>query len=217
MSVDLTSDYLSIDGLLQGLVLSRAGTIQQQKVNNVQRSTISVREAARSNGVYTTRDVKLILPQKEVNTWIPKLRDTITVGSEQLITIAVTLDRMSGVYVCLCRNFIIEYLLQDLVDIEVANQSTVDTTGAASEQWVVLYPRQIARVQPLDQDLEINADTRRLTVTHEIFLLADLPLTTAHRIRFCGGVYSIKQVKNRQTLTSLMSVVTLKEPLVGQS
>ena len=187
-----STDFEDVVDGLQAVTLVRRGKAATSIASALQRA-IGEREAAASNGQYTSRDVRWHLPEAEVGDR-PDVGDAIVDASGNRYTILETNHTTLGNrWVCIARDLVVFWRLTDWFTIEEATFSK-GTGGAAEASWTRLRVVR-GRMQPIGRAMTVEEEARRTTRRWQLFVEEDLGLTHEHRIKAADGTrYAIESV-----------------------
>lgn len=151
------------------------------QVTHALRRQISSKEAAISNGVYTTADVIFSLATVLTpNT--PKPRDLLTDNDNVVWTVlAVDKATINSRWRLTCRALGIAADLQDVIDIETPAMLP-NAQGVEVAQWVPRLRQIAARIQPVTGEETTERDLIGTKVKYEIFVGQGVTVSTRERV-----------------------------------
>jgi len=192
LTFDPSTDFEDVVDGLEAVTLVRRGKAATSIASALQRA-IGEREAAASNGQYTSRDVRWHLPDALVGDR-PDLGDVILDAAGNRYTILdaqhATLENR---WRCIARDLVVFWRLTDWFTIEEATFSK-GTGGAAEASWTRLRVVR-GRMQPIGRAMTVEEEARRTTRRWQLFVEEDLGLTHEHRIKAADGTrYAIESV-----------------------
>ena len=151
---------------------------------------VTTREAEASNGVSTRSDVHWHLPTSELPD-TPQLGATITDSENTIWTVlAVSPTNLDANWRCQSRNLALTENLQQRITIQHANW-TQDAAGTPIPIWANKYVDIPARIQPVEQQIEVTNHRRTARLTHKIYLAGQLFVDDNDRILHEGTVYNL--------------------------
>lgn len=228
VTLDLSTDFQVVADGLEAVTLKRRGSSDDVDVANALQRAITTKEAAASNGQYTTRDVRWHLPVLEVTTR-PRLGDVILDANNDRWTILdVQKATLEVRWRCICRNVAVYYSLDDYVDVLRATISK-GAAGAATASWqtevtgvrasIHLKPA-VATDATATPVVENQAHkTRKL---FEVRLERDLNLTRNYLLRDARGtLYEVLGYRAQQEIGEFQATVAevqraiLSDPNLG--
>ncbi len=210
LSWNSRGDFDSVTDRLEAVTLTAPGGAETA-VTGALRRQVSQREAAASQGRYTRRDVRWSLPQSEVAA-SPELGAVITDGQGETWTVLEVDDQSGGDrWRCWSRSLTIASNLTDRVDIQQAAW-TQDEHGAWRAAWSDFKTGLAARIQPLEDRIEVTQGRRRIQATHIVYLETDVALTESHRIRHptSGQSYQVVRSESKERIDALQEVFVFK-------
>lgn len=148
------------------------------------RTTISKREADRSEGAYTAQDVRWHLPIELVPSR-PKPKDVISAESGDFVVLAVD-DRLRSRWVCTCRRLQIEQDLADLLVVAIEN-STRGPDGRPRVRLDTVWANIRGKIQEFRAASTAEQGRRKIWPTHVVYLERYLPLRAHHVIQGPDG------------------------------
>ena len=176
MSFDPSEDFaLIVDGL-EAATLSVSG-LADQSILNAHRNQVTNTEIEASNGKVRQGDTVWQWPVSETPTR-PVLGSTITDGDGRVwVIIEINEQVLSSKFSAVCRERKVEEIADTLITIQVATYSKGDH-GALEPTWANVYTSVRAKVQPIDQTLEVEHDADETADMYRIILAADLAIDT---------------------------------------
>ena len=166
---------------------------------------VTTSEVAASDGQYTQGDVRWHLPIAEVAD-APKIGDSIVDAAEDYWEVmTVQLATLSKRWLCVSRNVIVMYGLDDRVTIEVAAFSK-GTGGAAERSWST-YKQVRANIIETTADTEVREGASRTAKQYDIVIVTDIAIGHQHRIKDeKGKLYTIVGTTGQDEVGALQTV-----------
>ena len=169
-------------------------------LNGVQRTTLSKKELAASGGVYSALDLVFLIPAVGLPAgWLPKPADVITDSLNTAFTVLEADGQVRDgtafqTWKLICRDPIIAYDLQDLINIERAALSA-DDTGAVVKTFPpaggqTLYQNLACRVQVVNESVRDQRLIHAVEGSYAVHVAKQLSVNVAEdRIRWApqGG------------------------------
>jgi hypothetical protein len=189
--LDPSGDFARLADGLQAVGLIRRGRSGLLSVAHALRRSLSMREAAASNGQYTLTDVTWSLPKSECGAG-PVLGDVILDADGNRWTVLAVAGRdLTGLWECTCRDLAIARGLNDVITIEQAVYSKGEG-GAAVPAWHTLRTGVRARIQPVFSAVEAGPHSRSTVHRYRIVIAEELAVDHTERIRAADGtIYRI--------------------------
>ncbi len=181
LSPDLQTDFAAVADGLEAVSLERADGSGSAAIAAALRRAITTREAAISDGKYTTADVRWHLPADELDA-APRLADRIVDGSGEAWTILETqLATCGSRFVCVARNLAIAGELNTLVTIrrEIA---TKGTSGAVERSWENFRINVRARIQERAAERSEQHGRQSGVVTAKVYVAEQIPVDNGFQI-----------------------------------
>jgi len=176
MSFDPSGDFAEIVDGLEAATLSVSG-LADQSILNAHRNQVTNTEIEASNGKVRQGDTVWQWPISETPTR-PVLGSTITDGDGRAWTILqIHKQVMSSKFSAVCRERKVEEIAATLITIQVATYAK-GTHGALEPTWANVYTEVRAKVQPVDQTLEVEHDADETADMYRIILAAELAIST---------------------------------------
>lgn len=231
VTLDLSTDLQVVADGLEAITLKRRGSSNDVDVTSALQRAITTKEAAASDGKYSTRDVRWHLPELEVTTR-PRLGDVILdVNSDRWTILDVQKATLEVRWRCICRNVAVYYGLDDYVDVLRATISK-GTAGAASASWQtsVTGVRASIQLKPAAMGTDtiatpvVENQAHKTRKEYEIRLERDLNLTRNYMLRDARGtLYEVLAYRAQAEIGQFQAVVaevqraTTSDPNLGGS
>ncbi len=205
LALAIADDLDVFDGLAAATLTHRADS-SSDNVTGVKRS-ISTREAADSDGKYTTDDVRFHFKTNEVSA-DPLPGDTITDASGVVWTIlAVQRDTLSTRWRLISRRLDIVDEASTLITIQEATW-TKSTGGAQVASWDNWKTNVRAKVQRLSADEATDDNQRQVKAQFVVICEVQNLVGKSHRIIDADGVtYRIKGYRQTDRIDSLYEIL----------
>lgn len=187
--LDIADDFVQVADGLSAVVL-RARDSTTLAVEHSLRRAISHREAAASDGKYTTSDVTFHLPVSEVADR-PELGSYIEDADGDWRILEVAKETLSNRWRCVCRNLGITAGLDTLLTLEVSAYDK-GTGGAQEPTWSVEETDLRGKVQLESADRAVEHNRKHLPRNASIYLAVQVLVSTNHR--FVGPDNTIYKV-----------------------
>ena len=202
---DPSTDFEDITDGLQAVTLNRRGSSSNVAVAKALQRAVTTSEVAASDGQYTQGDVRWHLPIAEVAD-APKIGDSIVDAAEDYWEVmTVQLATLSKRWLCVSRNVIVMYGLDDRVTIEVAAFSK-GTGGAAERSWST-YKQVRANIIETTADTEVREGASRTAKQYDIVIVTDIAIGHQHRIKDeKGKLYTIVGTTGQDEVGALQTV-----------
>jgi head-tail adaptor len=208
---DPSADFASVTDGLEAVTLNRRGSSSDVSVTKALRRPVGVREAARSDGRYTTDDVRWHLPQSEVAT-TPRLGDAIIDSTAARWTITeVAAATLNARWACTCKNLALVYGLDTVAIVEAATY-TKDDSGAAIAAWTTY---RVIRAKFQEDTVAVGTEfsAERVRGRYRVYLEEDFEFTQDHRLKDKEGyIYRIVEWSAREAIDALQEVVCERLP-----
>lgn len=201
---DIAMDFVTVaDGLLPVKLRARDG--QERTAQHCLRRGISQREAAKSNGKYTTDDVAFHLSIREIP-GRPELGSLIIDDSGEWTILEVGTQTINSRWRCVSRDLAIVEGLDTLVTRQVATYAKGDT-GAQEPTWANDATNVRCKIQLLEGERKTDHKSPQLKRTAVLYFATQALVTTKHRFVDSGGViYKVISWKDPDTITDLFAV-----------
>lgn len=174
------------------------------------RTTVSVREAADSGGVYQAGDVKFSVPHNQPTLRRPPaIGDAIAASDGTFTVLAAELLPHRTTTRATCRNPVIAENLRDVFEILVGTEYRGDY-GAPAIRWTLDKANVAGKIQELSAAAREQLNADQMDSDYAIYLAVSERLTARHRIRHGEKIYAVTGYRDRTTLGALQ-VVTAKE------
>ena len=214
LATAIANDYTLFDGN-EAITLQKPGTTTTTAVSAALRRAGTTREAAASQGKYTTADVGWHLPQSLVTTQ-PALGDKVLDSAAVYWTILdVTKATLGTRWKCVTRDVAVANRLDCWVAIE-RGVTVKGRGGAVEQQWEECQAGVRARIQPLAATEEVENRTRIQRATHTVFCdlaISAVPDGSRYRVRDEGGAYYTVLAKRMpEQIGSLLELDGVKTP-----
>lgn len=212
VELDVTGDLLIFDGLETITLLQpdSAGVDQSTTIEDALRRNIPKREAANSNGEYSTEDTRFHFQTTDAT---PRIGDRITDQDGTTFTILEPwYDTLNSRWKCVARNLDVFYELDTIAKIQVA-EFTQGTSGEQVCSW-----KTIATVTASIQEQGMNSqgETEKDVFadrTFEVILKTDKTVSPKHRIvDIKGNTYQVTSSSNKDNISALQSVICRPDP-----
>jgi len=192
------------DGLQAVTLTDREGTTEG--LESGLRRKITEREAAASNGKYTTQDVRWNLSQSEVTlALVPGCTITDADDAEWTV-LSVERATLGDRWACVCRNLVVTEGLDTLIAIQVSTPAK-GPTGAHVDSWEYLLTDVRAKFQRVAAGEESERGARRLTRDFICFLREQVDLRGHHRIIDADGkAYRVTGYRDPERIDKLSEV-----------
>jgi hypothetical protein len=204
--LDLQTDFAAIADRLEAVTLQRGDGSGVVAILAVLRRAITTREAAISDGKYTTADVRWHLAASEL-AQPPRLGDRIVDGSGEAWTILLTrLATCGSRYECIARNLAIAGGLDTLVTIrrEVA---TKGTSGAVERSWENYRINVRARIQEQAAVRSEQHGRQSGVVTAKVYVAEQILVDNGFQIVAADGtVYEVTGFESPDSIGSLFVI-----------
>lgn len=214
LATDIAGDYAYLDGT-EAVTLTKPGTTSTTSVSAALRRRVTTREAAASNGHYTTADVAWHLPQSLVTTQ-PALGDKVLDSSSVYWTIlSVSRDTLGTRWRCISRDLAVANRLDTFVTIEYSTIAK-GVGGAVERDWSDWRSGVRARIQPQAVTQDVENRTRVGRATHVVFCDLDAgELSAAVRFRVrdeAGATYTVLAVRAPERIDELTQLDVVETP-----
>lgn len=188
MNLD-TNDLQYVDAL-ESVSLLQPASETPTLITGALRRKATTREAEASGGATTQSDVHWHLPTSQLPD-PPQLGATITDSQNNTWTVLATSPTNQGAnWRCQSRNLAITENLQHQITIQQAHW-TQDAAGTPIPIWTTTLSDIPARIQPVEQQIEVTNSRRTARLTHKIYLAAQLLLDDNHRILHENTIYNL--------------------------
>ncbi len=206
---DLSDDLGRIADGLEAVTLARRGSTPggtPAAIAHALRRSVSMREAAASDGRYTTADVTWHLPVAELGQ-SPRLGDLIRSGDgRQWTVLEVRLTTLGTRWRCTTRSLAVVYGLDDTITILKATYVQGEG-GAAEATWIPWRTGVRARIQPVQSRPGSQHESRQTITRCQIFVEDELALNPTHRIAGPDGtIYKVLGVTGAERLGELQTI-----------
>jgi hypothetical protein len=206
---DPSDDLGRIADGLEAVTLARRGSTPggaPAPIAHALRRSVSMREAAASDGRYTAADVTWHLPVAEL-AQSPRLGDLIRSGDgRQWTVLEVRLTTLGTRWRCTTRSLAVVYGLDDTITILKAAY-VQGAGGAAEATWLPWKTGVRARIQPLRSSPGGQHESRQVIARCQIFVEEELALSPAHRIAGPDGtIYKVLGVTAAERLGELQTI-----------
>jgi len=189
VQLDLSNDYLCWDNVESVTLQSTRKGNMTCTLGIVLRGQLSNKEIAKSGGAYTGLDLTFLIPNAQLPAGtVPKPADVITDGSNTAYTVLQVNGQCKDangfqVWQTICRDPIIAYDLQDLVNIERATLST-DDTGAVVKTFPPVggqtpYANLPCRVQVLNEAITDQRLIHAVEGSYAVYVSMQLAVNVA--------------------------------------
>jgi hypothetical protein len=172
---------------------------------------LSLREAAASNGVYTTGDLKIVLVPAELS-FALKTRDTATWNGDTYTILSIERFEVADLSVLTCRNLI---LANDLRQTGTLNRPT-NAQDAAGRPTLASYTTVAAdipcRVQPMGGTAGDVLDRRTIANRYTAYLGQQVEARAKDKFVVGGVTYTVLEWKNPERIAELPSLTLEKVP-----
>lgn len=176
-------------------------------VANALRRQVTSKEAAASNGVYTTSDLAWSLPVSQA-AYTPKPGDKITDAAAVVWTVLQVDKATLGTrWRCLSRDMVLANDLRDAVVI-FAPDNSQDNAKSRTTTFVQLTAELAARVQPVAGAPVVDLGKRMTVTSWNVWLAEDVENVT-HECQVRdqdGNVYQITGWQNKARIDDLMLI-----------
>ena len=198
-----------VDGL--AAVTFRNASGSDTSVSNCLRRAISTREAAVSEGKYTTSDVRFHFPSSSLAS-APKLGEHIIEGDGTAwVILEVGKETLGYRYRCTCRALAIVAGLDQLVDIERATFS-VGEHGERVPTWGKIHAALAAKIQKLDARPQPDRGQRFMAATHAVYFAVQKDIQANDRVVWQGTAYTVIRASDFDSLTGLWQALVSFDP-----
>jgi hypothetical protein len=206
MSPDLQADFAAVADGLEAVTLQRADGSRVVAVPTALRRAIMTREAAISDGRYTTADVHWHLPADELDA-APRLGDQIVDASGEAWTILETqLATCGSRFVCIARNLAIAGGLNTLITIR-REVVTKGTSGAVERSWENYRINVRARIQEQAAARSEQHGRQSGIVTAKIYVTEQIPVDNGFQIVAADGtLYEVTGYESPDSIVSLFVI-----------
>jgi head-tail adaptor len=186
VTFDPVGDFIAVCDGLQAVTLTDRDDANADAVADALRRAVTLREAERSNGLYTTSDVHWHLPQSQVTT-DPQPGYIITDSNDDEWTILAVEDQtLTDRWRCTCRNLVVAEQLDTLVTIQVSTSIKGDT-GAHEQTWADQQGGIRARIQRIAGQVRTTVGASQIDATHTMYFRESIVLTARHRVADSDG------------------------------
>jgi head-tail adaptor len=190
-SLDVQTDFSAVADGLEAVTLERADGAGSVAISAALRRAITTREAAISDGKYTTTDVRWHLPAAGLAA-APGLGDRIVDGNDETWTILETqLATCGSRFVCIARNLAVAGGLNTLITIrrEIA---TKGTSGAVDRTWEDYRINVRARIQEQTAERAEQHGRQSGVVTAKVYVAEQILVDNGFQIIAADGtVYEV--------------------------
>ncbi len=209
LAFDPSDDLVLIADGLETATLRRRGSLPGgpgERITRALRRRVTTREAAASDGRYTTSDVVWRLPTADLPE-PPRPGDVIAGGDGRQWTVLETQRAgLDAGWRCAARSLALVYGLDDAVAILQATYAK-GPGGAAEPTWIPWRTGVRARIQPVQSQPESRHESRQMTAKFLIFVEEELALDQTHRIEGPdGAIYKILAVRGAERLGELPTI-----------
>lgn len=198
------TDFESVvDGLTAVTLRPRSGA--DVPAEKCLRRAVTQKEAAASDGKYTTNDVVFHLSINEIATQ-PALGSSIIddLGTWRILEVAR--QTLSARWRCICRNLAITADLCTLVTIQFATYAK-GLSGAQEPTWATQQANVRAKVQLEGADRTVEHQAQHTPRLASIYFVDQVLLTTNHRIVGPdGAIYKVKSWEDADRIDALYKV-----------
>jgi hypothetical protein len=204
MQIDLSGDCAFWDNTEQGTYTStsHAGDTVGQ-LQGVLRRALNYKELQASGGAYVSKDLVFLVPRTALDALLgsalAKAADVFTDAQGGRWTVLeAALIAARSVWRLVCRNPVIAYDLEDLIDVQRAAVS-YDDAGGPVRAWPdnnapgvaaggsTPYQQVPCRVQLLGQEEADERGCRGMKAAYSVFLSRQLTLTAQDRVKWVSG------------------------------
>jgi len=177
-ATDIQDDFAAIvDGLTAVTIVSRDAT--ETEVEHCLRRAVNHREAAASDGKYTTDDVVFHFPTEEAER--PELGAVIRDEDGDWTVLEVAKQTLNHRYRCVCRNLVIVAGLDTLVTIQAATFAK-GPTGALEPTWSNVATDVLAKIQIESAERDVQHNAKDTPQKATVYFASQQVLTTNNRI-----------------------------------
>lgn len=206
VSFDLQTDFAAVADRLEAITLQRADGSGVVAISAALRRAITTREAAISDGKYTTADVRWHLAASELAE-PPQIGDQIIDDASEAWTILETKSATCGSrFECIARKLAIAGGLNTLVTIrrEVATQGT---SGAVERTWEVYRINVRARIQEQAAERSEQHGRQSGVVTAKVYLAEQILVDNGFQIVAADGtLYEVTGFESPDSIGSLFVI-----------
>ena len=204
---DIAGDFAAVvDGLEEVTLAPPDGLlgVQSVEVESALRRAVSKREAAASQGKYTTSDTAWHFP---LSAGTPYLGGTITDGDGgEWRILEAHKETLSARWRCICRELAIIGGLDTYITIQKRTASKA-SDGSAVYTWAVYKVNMRARIQQEAAQREKEREQRTSRITGTVFFAEQVLLGEQYRIVAQDGtVWEIAGDSQRDSITGLYTV-----------
>ena len=215
LAFDPSDDLAQVADGLETVTLARRGSTPGgpgTAITHALRRSMTMREAAASDGRYTVHDVVWHLPVAEL-VEPPRLGDMIQSGDgRQWTVLEVRGATLAARWRCTTRSLAVVYGLDNTITILQATYVKGDG-GAAEATWLTWRTGVRARIQPDQSSIASQHEARQTTTRCKIFIEEQLALDQTHRIEGPDGtIYKVLGVTCAERLGELQTIEAESTP-----
>ncbi len=187
------------------ITLSRRGD-DNVSIDGTKRRALGLAEAAKSDGQYTTNDIRWHIPVDNLAD-PPRLGDVlIDAGSDRFTVLDVQLATIKTRWRLITRNVRIVHRLNARVTILFATYEK-GTGGAAEPVWHTQKAGVWARIEPNTENLGVENNARRTVKSVLIFVETDEEIDHTNRVQSADGiVYKITSYTGAERIGELATI-----------
>ena len=209
LAFDPSDDLVRVADGLETVTLRRRGSSPGgpgERIARALRRSVTTREAAASDGRYTTSNVVWRLPAADLPQ-PPRPGNVIAGGDRRQWTVLETQRAgLNAGWRCAARSLALVYGLDDAVSILQATYAK-GPGGAAEPTWIPWRTGVRARIQPVQSQPENRHESRQTTAKFLIFVEEELALDPTHRIEGPdGAIYKVLAVRGAERLGELPTI-----------
>jgi hypothetical protein len=207
---DPQADFAQVVDALQPVALRRCDGSGTTALSGALRRAVATREAAASDGKYTTSDVHWHIAAAEL-TVPPRLGDQIVDQSGENWTILETqLATCGSRWNCTARNLAIAGGLNSYVTI-LREVATKGESGAAELTFVPFVSAVQARIQELSATRSEQHGRQSGVVTAKVYLAEQILVDNGDRVQAADGtMYEITGYESADSITSLFTINAIR-------
>lgn len=207
---DPATDFAQVADALEPVTLRRSDGSGASSLAGALRRAVTTREAAASDGKYTSSDVRWHLPADELSA-PPRLGDQIVDASGESWTILETqLATCGSRWQCTTRNLALAGGLNTYITIlrEVAAKGP---SGAVEATWAPVANLVRARIQELSAVRNEQHGRQSGTVRAKIYLAEQILVDNGNRVQAADGtVYEVTGYELADSISSLFTINALR-------
>jgi hypothetical protein len=204
--LNISSDLARVTDALEAVVLRRRGDGPEKpgtRIEHALRRVVTTREAAASDGHYTSSDVTWHLPAAEFPE-PPRLGDLVCDADGRRWTVLdVAHTTLGSRWRCTSRSLALVHGLDDTISVLAPVYSKGDG-GAMEPAWKIGKTGIRARIQPVASQPGVGIQAQQLITRYQVFVEETLTLDTMYRIRGPEGtIYKVLGTTHAEQIDSL--------------